>query len=106
MSGVPWLTVTVFAPLAGVVALALTTGVARLAGRRGSTAPTWRWGALVFSVAAFAASLFVLAGFQTGTAGFQLTEEATWAGPLGLRYVLAVDGVSLWMVLLTTFLMP
>jgi NADH-quinone oxidoreductase subunit M len=60
----------------------------------------------VVSVVTFGVSLLILGRFEGGTAGLQLVERATWVGPLGFRYVLAVDGVSLWMVLLTTFLMP
>ena len=105
MSETPWLTMTVFAPVAGVVALSLASGVARLTGRRLGDG-MWRWGSLLVSVATFGVSLGILSGFDGDAGGFQLTERATWVGPLNLRYALAVDGVSLFMVLLTTFLMP
>jgi NADH-quinone oxidoreductase subunit M len=93
----PWLTVTTFLPLAGVVALLavprLADGAARTIG-------------LVASVATFVVSLGILGAFDTGSPGFQLVEEAVWVESLNFRYVLGVDGVSLFMVLLTTFLMP
>jgi NADH-quinone oxidoreductase subunit M len=93
----PWLTVTTFLPLAGAVALLavprLADGAARTIG-------------LVASLATFVVSLGILGAFDTGSPGFQLVEEAVWVESLNFRYVLGVDGVSLFMVLLTTFLMP
>ncbi|MEA2555529.1 MAG: NADH-quinone oxidoreductase subunit, partial [Actinomycetota bacterium] len=38
--------------------------------------------------------------------GFQMIEHAAWVKSIGLSYLLGIDGISLWMVLLTTFLMP
>jgi NADH-quinone oxidoreductase subunit M len=93
----PWLTVTTFLPLAGVVVLLavprLADGAARTIG-------------LVASVATFVVSLGILGAFDTGSPSFQLVEEAVWVESLNFRYVLGVDGVSVFMVLLTTFLMP
>ncbi len=101
----PWLTVTVFAPLAGLVSLVLAALVLRATGRR-MPATVWRWWALLVSVVTFVLSLGILRDFESGRAGFQLLEDASWVGPLNIRYLLGVDGISLWMVLLTTFLMP
>jgi NADH-quinone oxidoreductase subunit M len=36
----------------------------------------------------------------------QFVEDVVWFAPLGIRYALGVDGISLFLVLLTTFLMP
>ena len=101
----PWLTVTVFAPLAGLISLGLAGLVLRATGRR-LPAGVWRWWALGVSVVTFVISLGILRDFEAGRAGFQLLEDASWVGPLNLRYLLGVDGISLWMVLLTTFLVP
>jgi NADH-quinone oxidoreductase subunit M len=38
--------------------------------------------------------------------GMQLVADAAWIAPWGIRYTVGVDGISLFMVLLTTFLMP
>ncbi|HEY7668966.1 MAG TPA: NADH-quinone oxidoreductase subunit M [Actinomycetota bacterium] len=62
--------------------------------------------ALVTTVATFVASLAVLGRFDAQVPGFQMVEQATWVKDLGLQYLVGIDGVSLWMVLLTTFLMP
>jgi len=55
----------------------------------------------------FLASLLILFGFQTN-AEFQFVENVPWiaAGPFVMRYNIGVDGISLWLVILTTFIMP
>jgi NADH-quinone oxidoreductase subunit M len=62
--------------------------------------------ALVVAVATFVVSLGMLGRFDGSRAGFQMVEEAMWIRAVNVRYLLGVDGVSLFMVLLTTFLMP
>jgi NADH:ubiquinone oxidoreductase subunit 4 (subunit M) len=39
-------------------------------------------------------------------AEMQFVEDVSWFAPLGIRYALGVDGISLFLVLLTTLLMP
>jgi len=60
--------------------------------------------AMTFSIATFAASLLLLSGFQPAAWNFVVDKE--WVPSLGIRYHLGVDGISLWLVLLTTFLTP
>ncbi len=91
-----WLTFTTFLPLAGVVALLVWPVGERKA----------RSLALGVSVATFVVSLGILADFDPSRTGFQLVEQADWVPSLGLRYLVGVDGISLFLVLLTTFLMP
>jgi NADH-quinone oxidoreductase subunit M len=91
------LTLVTFVPLAGA---------AILFGWRGASDAASRAVALVVTVAVFIVSLVVLGRFDGSQPGFQLVEEATWVRDVGLKYAVAIDGVSLWMVLLTTFLMP
>jgi NADH-quinone oxidoreductase subunit M len=97
VDGFPWLTVVTFAPLAGAAFLAVAPGRALNLQR------LW---ALAVTVATFALSLGLLFAFDGDAVGFQLVDRATWVGPLNFQYVLGVDGISLFMVLLTTFLMP
>jgi NADH-quinone oxidoreductase subunit M len=52
----------------------------------------------------FVVSLFVLFGFDAGDPGFQFVEEYVWL--TGLSYKLGVDGISLPLLMLTTFIMP
>jgi NADH-quinone oxidoreductase subunit M len=92
------LTLTLFLPFAGVVVL-LVAG--------GSLDDTLaRAVALGAAVATFLASLAVLGKFDGGVGGFQLVEQASWVRSIGLTYLVGIDGVGLWMVLLTTFLFP
>lgn len=62
--------------------------------------------ALVMSVLVFMLSLFLLSGFDKTNAGFQFVEKMTWLPALGLSYHVGVDGISLFFVLLSTFLTP
>jgi NADH-quinone oxidoreductase subunit M len=92
-----WLSLTIFLPLVGVPFL--------LAAR--DLPDRWSRGiGLLVTVAAFLVSLGILANFHAGDPGYQLTESVTWVKALHLRYSVGVDGISLFMVLLTTFLMP
>jgi len=63
--------------------------------------------ALAVTVVTFLVSLPILTGFQTN-ADFQFTENVPWiaAGPFAMRYNVGIDGISLWLVILTTFIMP
>lgn len=68
----------------------------------------YRWIALLFSLVTFALSLLLLNNAGTGdaSAGFRFEQNVSWIGEIGARYHLGVDGISLWLVLLTTLIMP
>ena len=66
----------------------------------------YRWIALVFTLATFMLSLLLLRGTGASGNAFRFEESVNWIGAIGARYHVAVDGVSLWLVLLTTLLMP
>src|SRR4051794_16971607 len=91
----PWLTITLFLPLAGVLLVLLVPA---------SSDRAVRGVALVSTLVTFAASLFVLANFDSGISGYQMVDQATWVKAFDLKYVVGVDGISLFLVLLTTFL--
>jgi NADH-quinone oxidoreductase subunit M len=61
---------------------------------------------LVFSLGLFALSLVVLAHFDASTAQIQFAEKVPWISSLGINYFVGIDGISLWLVMLTTFLVP
>ncbi|MEK6710541.1 MAG: NADH-quinone oxidoreductase subunit M [Nitrospinota bacterium] len=61
---------------------------------------------LAFSLASFALSSALYAAFRAGTAEMQFVESASWMPQFGIAYKLGVDGLSLPLVLLTTFLTP
>ena len=66
-----------------------------------------KWTALVFSLATFFISLALAFRFDS-TKGLQFETNVEWikAFDLGVRYHVGVDGLSLWLVLLTTLLVP
>jgi NADH-quinone oxidoreductase subunit M len=94
MDGLPVLSLVVFAPLLGVVALLFVPGSAHRA---------IRWVALVAALASFALSLLLL-GYDPAGSEFQFREDLPWIDAFGMRYTLGVDGLSVVMVLLTTIL--
>jgi NADH-quinone oxidoreductase subunit M len=90
------LSVIAFLPLLGVPALLLLR----------SEDHVWiRRIALAVSLAEFAISLLLLPGFDSGAPGFQFVEMHPWIGQ-AIHYHIGVDGISLFLVLLTTFLTP
>src|SRR5207248_3515363 len=52
----------------------------------------------------FAISILILVVFQYGQAGFQLSESLPWAGSFGLNYKVGIDGISLQLLMIATFL--
>ncbi len=63
---------------------------------------------LAFSSITFLVSLAILnpAFFNAKTSGFQLVFDAEWISSLGVHFKTGVDGISVFLVLLTTLLMP
>jgi len=94
------LTILILLPVAGTLAL---VGYSFVSSRREEH---YRWIALVTTVAVFAVSLFLLRGLGASGAELRFDENVSWIGAIGSRYHVAVDGISLWLVLLTTLLMP
>src|SRR5919198_4653784 len=97
MSGFPWLTVTIFLPLVGIPVMYLWPRI---------SARSVRIVALVTSIATFGVALGTLASFDTAASGFHLVDRAEWVRALHLQYLVGVDGISLFLVLITTFLVP
>lgn len=62
--------------------------------------------ALIGSLIALGFSLTLLPRFDAGAAEFQLIERVSWIPSLGVSYALGMDGISLWLILLTTVLTP
>src|SRR5512140_2589736 len=65
-----------------------------------------RWFALGISLITFLVSLHLPAHFASGRAGFQYEQNVQWISSPNIHYHLGVDGISLWLVVLTTFLVP
>lgn len=52
----------------------------------------------------FLLSLLLLALFEPGVADMQFVEKLSWIAPMGANYHIGVDGISLWLIILSTFL--
>ncbi len=93
----PLLTLITFTPLLAALIVALLP-------RRASNAHGGA--AFVLSLVPFALSMVLLAEFDASNTGFQAMESVPWIPELGIAYRVGVDGISLFLVLLTTFLVP
>ena len=91
------LTVVTFLPLIGGLALTLVPR------RRDGLL---RGGALAIAIVTFVLSLPLYFRFDAGSAEYQFVEVARWMPTLGAAYHVGIDGISLLLVLLTTFLIP
>jgi len=92
------LTILILLPVAGaLVAIAL--------GFLNKRETNHKWIALGFSVATFGVSLLLLTADTTG-GGFRFEQNVPWINSISARYHVGVDGISLWLVLLTTLLVP
>lgn len=65
-----------------------------------------RWVAFIGSSAIFALSICMYKNFDVGNAGLQMVSQMDWLPQIGARYALGIDGISLYLILLTTFLIP
>ncbi len=91
------LTFLVFFPAAGALALLWLRGDDEIWIRRFT---------LVVSLVEFLASLLMLRAVTIGAKGYSLEEFARWISSPSINYHLGVDGISLFLVILTTFLTP
>jgi len=85
----------IFIPLIGAAILALIPR---------EYASWHRYLALVCSVVTLIASISVWYFFSGNTYHFQFVESIPWIKSWGITYKLGIDGISLWLVLLTTFI--
>jgi NADH-quinone oxidoreductase subunit M len=91
------LSVLIFFPAVGALALLLL---------RGDDHKYIRYLSLIVSVAEFIFSLFLLFKAPADASGYQLVEFMKWINQPPINYHLGVDGVSIFLVILTTFLTP
>jgi NADH-quinone oxidoreductase subunit M len=89
------LTLVTFLPAIGALALMLMP----------RNDNTLRWAALIISLATFVFSLFLPIHYSYADSGFQFQVNHNWIGQT-IHYHLGADGISLWLVVLTTFLVP
>ncbi len=92
------LTLLTFFPLVGVLLILLLSWT----GRRDDE--LFKRIAVGTSIITFVISIVVLVMYDRNVAGLQLEDRALWIPALNISYYLAVDGLSILMVLLTTFI--
>jgi NADH-quinone oxidoreductase subunit M len=90
------LSIITFVPLVGAVVLALLPDRGR----------TMQWGALAVTLLTFVCTLHLPAHFDYAAHGFQFEQNAAWIANPAIRYHLGVDGLSLWLIVLTGLLAP
>ncbi len=93
-SGLPLLSLMIWLPITG--------GIATLVASRGGR-NVMRWVALVFAALTFLFSLPLFIGFDTTTHQMQFVEKVAWIPSFNIHYHLGVDGISMPLILLTTF---
>ncbi|QQS12787.1 MAG: NADH-quinone oxidoreductase subunit M [Rhodospirillales bacterium] len=89
-----------FLPLAGALFCLLVRGDEKVVARNA------RWAALSTSVVTFVVSLSLWAAFDNKNPGFQFVEKMEWIPAYGIAYHMGVDGISVFFVILSTFLTP
>src|SRR5688572_24752145 len=101
MSNFPLLSGMIFLPLVGALfILFFVRGDDETAARNAKATALWT------SIAAFILSLCVFHGFDPSQASFQLVEQVRWVKGYNISYHVGVDGISIYFIMLTTFLMP
>lgn len=96
-TGVSLTSVTLFAPMVGFFILLFLT---KLSDER------IKWGALITSLMTLGFSILLLAQFKSDELGLQSEHIAKWIPTFGIYYHVGIDGISIWLVMLTTFIMP
>jgi NADH-quinone oxidoreductase subunit M len=96
------LSLIVFLPLVGAVLALLAGG----RGDRPDREPLVRNIALATSLATFAATLALWWRFNPASADYQFVETYAWMPMFGIQYLIGVDGISLFLIVLTGFLTP
>ena len=99
MSSLPILSIIIFLPLVGVALLSLINSTTANGERNLKQTALW-----VVSLN-FIVSIAMLINFDQSDPNFQFTESYFWLNS-GISYHLGVDGISILLIILTTFLMP
>ena len=90
--------------LSAAIWVPIAFGAFLLAFGNDRNAPTVRVIALVGAILGFLVTIPLFTGFERGTADLQFVEQLPWIELLGASYLLGVDGLSVWFVLLTAFI--
>lgn len=101
MDALPLLSMTIFLPLLGALAIFLNW-------QSGSAAQdnNARWVALWASLGTFGLTLVLWGNYDPTTSNFQLEDRFQWIPPLNVSYHVGLDGISLPLVMLSALLIP
>lgn len=95
MTGFGLLSATMFLPLLGALLLAFIP----------AEYGKWiKWLTVVFATITFGASLAVLGQFQGSTFHYQMVDFIPWLPQFGINYKVGIDGLSIWLFVLSTFI--
>lgn len=91
------LTILIFSPLIGIFFLLFLdkekSGLSKTIG-------------LLSTILTFLISLYLLSKFSLFNSNFQFQEIASWIPFFGIKYHIGIDGISIYLLLLTSFLLP
>ena len=90
--------------LSWVIWLPIIGGIVVLATGSDERAPLARKISLAVAVLTFVISIPLYTGFDTSTAAMQFEEKSLWVGTFSIYYSLGIDGISMPLIILTTFL--
>lgn len=96
LGGFPILSLITFIPLVGALLI--------MAFLQKEQTQEIKYLALMISLFDVVVSLFLLPYFNTSTHEFQFVEKASWIPAIGVEYFMAIDGISILLILMTTIL--
>ena len=100
MTELPILSLTIFLPLVGALLIAFIRGEDAIVARNARNVALWT------SLITFVLSLLLWFGFDKTTAEFQFVQRVEWIPDFNIAYHVGIDGITLFFVLLSTFLTP
>ncbi len=90
-------TVVLFAPIVGLLFIMFWPNM---------TDERVKWVTFITSLITFGLSIVMLLAFDADKTGMQMEQRNEWISEIGISYHVGVDGISILLVLLTTFIMP
>jgi NADH-quinone oxidoreductase subunit M len=97
-TGLGLITLVLFLPMVGLTILLFLDGKTQI--------ENIKWTAFGTSIVTFLASLLLWAGYDPNNPALQFVERVAWIPQYGISYYVGIDGLSLLLVILTTFIMP
>jgi len=98
VSTFPLLSIITFLPIIGAIMMALL--VRKDSNKQAKTFALW------VSLVTFLTSVLMFIKFDANLAGFQFVEKFEWVTDKNIFYFLGVDGISIYLIMLTTLLLP